>query len=118
MKAMKKMMEGMMPMMMKGVSPEEKQEMMLKMMPMMMAEMMPKMMPKLLDQMHGEGANERMFDTMGKMMPHICEVLDKAALAEAIQARLGEAAVLLVKGSRGMRMEEVVESLTRQAPAC
>ncbi len=37
---------------------------------------------------------------------------DKAALARALSERLGDDAVLLVKGSRGMRMEEVVELLT------
>jgi UDP-N-acetylmuramoyl-tripeptide--D-alanyl-D-alanine ligase len=37
---------------------------------------------------------------------------DKAALARALGERLGDDAVLLVKGSRGMRMEEVVELLT------
>jgi len=42
---------------------------------------------------------------------------NKTALAGAIWDELGEDAVLLVKGSRGMRMEEVVELLMREAPA-
>ncbi|MBN2564977.1 MAG: UDP-N-acetylmuramoyl-tripeptide--D-alanyl-D-alanine ligase [Candidatus Eisenbacteria bacterium] len=46
---------------------------------------------------------------------HIYE--DKAALAEAVRSQLPASAVLLVKGSRGMRMEEVVESLMKEAPA-
>jgi hypothetical protein len=95
MKAMKKMMEGMMPVMMKGVSSEERQEMMLKMMPMMMkdidmSEMMPKMMaemipvilPEMLERMGKEGGDEKRLDCMAKMMPTICEVIDKEALAE------------------------------------
>ncbi len=53
------------------------------------------------------------------MPPQNVEVFnDKASLAGAIEDRLPDDAVLLVKGSRGMRMEEVTESLTRQAPAC
>ena len=88
-------MEGMMPVMMKGVSSEEKQEMMLKMMPMMMEdidleEMMPKMMasmlPALLSQlqefMSREDAGEKVLDTMSRIMPNLCEVIDKKALAE------------------------------------
>jgi UDP-N-acetylmuramoyl-tripeptide--D-alanyl-D-alanine ligase len=46
---------------------------------------------------------------------HIYE--NKAALAEAILSMLPASAVVLVKGSRGMRMEEVVESLMKEAPA-
>ena len=42
----------------------------------------------------------------------------KTALVETMRKELDESAVLLVKGSRGMRMEEVVESLIQQAPAC
>jgi len=42
---------------------------------------------------------------------------NKAALVESIVSELDESAVLLVKGSRGMRMEEVVELLTVEAPA-
>jgi UDP-N-acetylmuramoyl-tripeptide--D-alanyl-D-alanine ligase len=42
---------------------------------------------------------------------------DKTAIVEAVRRELDETAVLLVKGSRGMRMEEVVELLTRGAPA-
>jgi len=42
---------------------------------------------------------------------------DKTALVESIVDDLDESAVLLVKGSRGMRMEEVVELLTAEAPA-
>lgn len=41
----------------------------------------------------------------------------KAALAEDLEALLPEHAVVLVKGSRAMRMEEVVELLGREAPA-
>jgi UDP-N-acetylmuramoyl-tripeptide--D-alanyl-D-alanine ligase len=41
----------------------------------------------------------------------------KAALAEDLEALLPTHAVVLVKGSRGMRMEEVVELLGREAPA-
>jgi len=95
MKSMQKMMEGMMPVMMKGVSPEEKQEMMLKMMPMMMEdidmeEMMPKMMasmlpallPQILDLLSQEDAGDKLLDTMSRIMPNLCEVIDKKALAE------------------------------------
>jgi UDP-N-acetylmuramoyl-tripeptide--D-alanyl-D-alanine ligase len=42
---------------------------------------------------------------------------DRAALAEGVAEALGEGAAILVKGSRGMRMEEVVESLVQRAPA-
>ena len=42
---------------------------------------------------------------------------DKTALVESLVEELDESAVLLVKGSRGMRMEEVVELLTAEAPA-
>jgi len=42
---------------------------------------------------------------------------DKSKLVEALRGRAGnEPLVLLVKGSRGMRMEEVVERLTQEAP--
>jgi UDP-N-acetylmuramoyl-tripeptide--D-alanyl-D-alanine ligase len=41
---------------------------------------------------------------------------DKAALARAVRRTLGANAVLLVKGSRGMRMEEVVELLAGETP--
>ena len=41
----------------------------------------------------------------------------KTALVETLRKELDESAVLLVKGSRGMRMEEVVELLTAEAPA-
>jgi UDP-N-acetylmuramoyl-tripeptide--D-alanyl-D-alanine ligase len=41
----------------------------------------------------------------------------KTALVDTLRKELDESAVLLVKGSRGMRMEEVVELLTEEAPA-
>ena len=41
----------------------------------------------------------------------------KTALVETLRKELDGPAVLLVKGSRGMRMEEVVELLTAEAPA-
>lgn len=41
----------------------------------------------------------------------------KTALVETLRKELDESAVLLVKGSRGMRMEEVVELLAEEAPA-
>ena len=41
----------------------------------------------------------------------------KTALVDSLRKELDESAVLLVKGSRGMRMEEVVELLTAEAPA-
>lgn len=95
MKAMKNMMEGMMPTMMKGVSSEEKQEMMLKMMPLMMedidmAEFMPKMMasmlpallPQMLEMINDPKMGDRMLDAMSTMMPNMCGVIDKSALAE------------------------------------
>ncbi len=43
--------------------------------------------------------------------------VDKDSLVGALRELPVEEAVLLVKGSRGMRMEEVVESLVRGAPA-
>lgn len=41
----------------------------------------------------------------------------KTALVDTLRKELDESAVLLVKGSRGMCMEEVVELLTEEAPA-
>jgi len=41
----------------------------------------------------------------------------KIALVDTLRKELDESAVLLVKGSRGMRMEEVVELLAAEAPA-
>ncbi len=41
----------------------------------------------------------------------------KTALADTLRKELDESAVLLVKGSRGIRMEEVVELLIEEAPA-
>ncbi len=41
---------------------------------------------------------------------------DKGTLASDLMKGLERDAVLLVKGSRGMRMEEVVESLVSEAP--
>jgi len=41
----------------------------------------------------------------------------KTALVDTLRKELDESAVLLVKGSRGMRMEEVVELLAAEAPA-
>ncbi|MBD3237425.1 MAG: hypothetical protein GF330_12030 [Candidatus Eisenbacteria bacterium] len=103
MKPMKRMMEGMMPVMIKGISPEERETLMLEMMPMMMkevdlTELMPKMMasvlpamlPQLLDQMHQEGAGERMLDTMAQVMPNVCETIDKEVLAQKKDAMLSK----------------------------
>ena len=42
---------------------------------------------------------------------------DKTTLVGTIRKELNDSAVLLVKGSREMRMEEVVELLTAEAPA-
>ena len=42
---------------------------------------------------------------------------NKTALVESMVNDIDESTVLLVKGSRGMRMEEVVELLTAEAPA-
>jgi UDP-N-acetylmuramoyl-tripeptide--D-alanyl-D-alanine ligase len=54
----------------------------------------------------------------GGMPPERTRVFDsKTALVRALQAELDGPAVLLVKGSRAMRMEEVVEGLMREAPA-
>ena len=103
MSVMKKMMEGMMPVMMKGISSEEKQEMMLKMMPMMMedidmAEMMPKMMAALLPELLSkkselssqDDAGEKMLDRMANVMPNMCELIDKKALAEKKDAMVSK----------------------------
>ena len=100
---MNKMMEGMMPVMMKGVSSEEKQEMMLKMMPMMMAdidmaEMMPKMMAAMLPEllanisksMGQDDAGEKKLDKIAKVMPNMCELIDKKALAEKKDAMVSK----------------------------
>jgi hypothetical protein len=100
---MKQMMEGMMPVMMKGVSSEEKQELMLEMMPMMMAdidmaEMMPKMMaamlpellPKISETTSQDDAGEKMLDRMAKVMPNMCELIDKKALAEKKDAMVSK----------------------------
>jgi UDP-N-acetylmuramyl pentapeptide synthase len=46
---------------------------------------------------------------------HVYE--SKTAIVDRLRKELDETAVLLVKGSRGMRMEEVVELLTAEAPA-
>ncbi len=52
------------------------------------------------------------------MPPERVEVFEnKDDLVQTAGPRLGDDAVLLVKGSRGMRMEEVVELLTMEAPA-
>jgi hypothetical protein len=92
-------MEKMMPVMMKGVSPEEKQEMMLKMMPLMMAdidleELLPKMMsamlPLLVEHMGCDGHGGKMLDKMAGIMPNVCEVIDKAALAEKKDAMVSK----------------------------
>lgn len=54
----------------------------------------------------------------GGMPADRAKVFDnKAALVEALGSLSDEGAVLLVKGSRAMRMEEVVELLSRGAPA-
>ena len=103
MSVMKQIMEGMMPVMMKGVSSEEKQEMMLKMMPMMMAdidmaEMMPKMiaamLPELLTKISEftsqDDAGEKMLDRMANVMPNMCELIDKKALAEKKDAMVSK----------------------------
>ena len=103
MSVMKQIMEGMMPVMMKGVSSEEKQEMMLKMMPMMMAdinmaEMMPKMMaamlpellPKISESASQDDAGEKMLDRMASVMPNMCELIDKKALAEKKDAMVSK----------------------------
>ncbi|CAB5114620.1 hypothetical protein D3OALGA1CA_2189 [Olavius algarvensis associated proteobacterium Delta 3] len=103
MSVMKHMMNGMMPVMMKGVSSEEKQEMMLKMMPMMMAdidmaEMMPKMMAAMLPELltmkseftSQDDAGEKMLDRMANVMPNMCELIDKKALAEKKDAMISK----------------------------
>jgi len=51
------------------------------------------------------------------MDPDRVVVDDKAALPGGVAEALSGSAVILVKGSRGMRMEEVVESLVALAPA-
>ena len=103
MSVMKLMMEGMMPVMMKGVSSEEKQDLMLKMMPMMMAdidmaEMMPKMiaamlpelLPKISEFKSQDDAGGKMLDRMANVMPNMCEVIDKKALAEKKDAMVSK----------------------------
>lgn len=91
MKFMKKMMESMMPVMLKGISSKEKEDMMLQMMPKMMedidlSEMMPKMMttmlPVLLPKMMEVMDKDKMIEKMSTIMPNVCEVIDKRALAE------------------------------------
>ncbi|MDJ0888112.1 MAG: hypothetical protein QNI89_12455 [Desulfobacterales bacterium] len=103
MSIMKMMMEAMMPMMMKGISSEEKQEMMIKMMPMMMAdidmtEMMPKMIAAMLPELlptiselkSQDDAGEKMLDRMAGVMPNMCELIDKKALAEKKDAMISK----------------------------
>ena len=102
MSVMKRMMEGMMPIMMKGVSPEEKQELMLEMMPMMMADidvpkmmaaMLPELLPKMSEITSQDDASAKMLDRMAIVMPNMCELIDKKALAEkkdAIVSKLME----------------------------
>ena len=103
MSVMKIMMEGMMPVMMRGVSSEEKQEMMLKMMPMMMADidmaemvpkmmaaMLPKLLPRISESTSQDDAGKKMLDRMANMMPNMCELIDKKALAEKKDAMVSK----------------------------
>lgn len=103
MKAVKGMMESMMPVMMKGISSEEKQEMMVKMMPMMMAdidllELMPKMLtallpailPQFIEILTEEGAHAKLVPILSTVMPNVCEVIDKKSLAEKKDAMVVE----------------------------
>jgi len=96
-------MDTMMGIMMGRMSKEEKQEMMLKMMPMMMAEidmteMMPKMMaailpellPKISEFRGQDDAGEMMLDRMASVMPSMCELIDKKALAEKKDAMISK----------------------------
>jgi len=54
----------------------------------------------------------------GGMAPGSVRLFEtKDELARALAAELNGPAVILVKGSRGTRMEEVVETLTKEAPA-
>jgi UDP-N-acetylmuramyl pentapeptide synthase len=55
---------------------------------------------------------------MGGMAPSRATVFEsKAELVGAVRRALAGSAAVLVKGSRGMRMEEAVEMLTQEAPA-
>jgi len=68
--------------------------------------------------LHGSDVKALAEGAIAAGMPpdRVCVHDDKRTLARDLTQGLERDAILLVKGSRGMRMEEVVESLVSEAP--